>query len=130
MPSFKKVLFVDDDFLTVNICGRMMKLVDFASEFVSCENGKQAKNYLLNNTDALPDIIFVDLQMTVMNGWKFLQWYNGWSGQFNVDIPVYVLSSSLYKEDYDRLKNLRITGFFIKPVTVEHLKQICLKQTT
>ena len=73
MPAFTKVLFIDDDYITTNICERMMKLIDFSEEFVSKRDGLQAKEYLLENMDALPDIIFVDLHMTVMNGWEFIR---------------------------------------------------------
>ena len=99
MPSFEKILFIDDDVISVTICERMMKLLDFAGIFDSCEDGRKAKEYLSNNTNDLPNIIFVDLHMTVMTGWEFLAWFSEWSKQHNIEIPVYVLSSSLYKED-------------------------------
>jgi two-component SAPR family response regulator len=129
MPVFKKVLFIDDDFITVNICSRLMKLVDFAGEFIPCEDGKQAKDYLSKNAHALPDIIFVDLNMTVMNGWEFLLWFSGWSTRQNINISVYVLSSSLYKEDYEQLDNCKIEGFIIKPITAENLNEISARHS-
>ena len=127
MSAFKKVLFIDDDFITVNICERMMNLVQFADEFVSARDGQVAKEYLQNNIAALPDIIFVDLHMTVMNGWEFLAWFNNWSKSLDVEIPVYVLSSSLSREDFERTYEYSTNGYIIKPMTIEHLAEIYAK---
>ncbi|MFT4155789.1 response regulator [Parafilimonas sp.] len=127
MPAFDKVLFIDDDIITVKICERLIKLVDFAAKFVSCDDGKKAQTYLMNNRNCLPDIIFVDLNMSVMNGWEFISWFNDWSEVIEKDIPVYIFSSSLYKEDYDRASSLKTAGFIIKPITVDHLSKISAK---
>lgn len=127
MPAFDKVLFIDDDIITVKICERLIKLVDFAAEFVSCEDGRKAQNFLMKNIDSLPDIIFVDLNMSVMNGWEFIEWFNVWSETITKDIPVYIFSSSLYKEDYDRANGYKTAGFIIKPITIEHLSKITAK---
>lgn len=127
MPVFSKVLFIDDDQITINICERMMKLMDFFESFVSKLDGLQAKNYLLDNPAEPPDIIFVDLHMTVMNGWEFLEWYRSWSQAQNIEIPVYVLSSSLSRDDYEQAYVFKADGYLVKPVTAEHLSEICTK---
>src|SRR5258708_37863291 len=114
MAVFTKVLFIDDDFITTNICERMMKLVDFTDEFISTADGLQAKEYMLANLSALPDIIFVDLHMTVMNGWEFLAWFESWSKSSGTKILVYVLSSSLSKEDFEQAYMYKVNGYIIK----------------
>ena len=127
MPAFKKVLFIDDDFITTNICERMMKLIDFAAEFVGTADGLQAKEYLVANINSLPAIVFVDLHMTVMNGWEFLDWYTKWSKENEIVIPVYVLSSSLSKEDFEQAYVFNVSGYIVKPITVGHLTEIMNK---
>lgn len=127
MPVFTKVLFIDDDFITINICERMMRLTQFGDEFVSCRDGLQGKEYLISNKSKLPDIIFVDLHMTVMNGWEFLEWFEAWSQASNIDIPVYVLSSSLSREDFEQAYIFKVNGYIVKPMTAEHLNEICAK---
>jgi CheY-like chemotaxis protein len=127
MPSFTRVLFIDDDFITINICERMMKLTNFAEEFISCRDGLEGKDFLLENIKALPDIIFVDLHMTVMNGWEFLEWLETWTTENNLDIPVYVLSSSLSKEDFEQAYVFKVDGYIVKPMMAEHLNDISVK---
>jgi DNA-binding NarL/FixJ family response regulator len=65
--------------------------------------------------------------MTVMNGWEFLEWFDNWSKSLDVDIPVYVLSSSLSKEDFDQAYVYQVAGYIVKPMTAEHLNEICAK---
>ncbi len=127
MPAFTKVLFIDDDFITISICERMMKFTRFTNEFISKRDGLQAKEYLLTNSAALPNIIFVDLHMTVMNGWEFLEWFEEWSKAEKVNIPVYVLSSSLSEEDFQQAYVFKVEGYIVKPMTAEHLNGICAK---
>jgi CheY-like chemotaxis protein len=127
MSAFSKVLFIDDDFITTNICQRMMKLVQFADEFVSTSDGQKAREYLMANGAAMPDVIFVDLHMTVMNGWEFLDWYTNWSKENNFHIPIYVLSSSLSQEDFEQAYVFKVNGYIIKPMTIEHLNEITAK---
>ena len=130
MPAFKKVLFIDDDPITIHISGRLMKLVEFAGEFVSCEDGSQAKDHLLNNIHDLPDIIFVDLHMAGMNGWQFLSWFENWPVIQHISIPVYVLSSSLSTEDLEQASVYKkVTGYIVKPVTTAHLDEVISKFT-
>ncbi len=131
MSAFKKVLFIDDDFITVNICQRMMNLLQFADEFIACDDGQQAKDYLLGHMEDLPGIIFVDLHMTVMNGWEFLEWFENWLTAENLSIPIYVLSSSLSREDFERAYIYKkVSGYIIKPMTSEHLKEAIVKFAT
>src|SRR6516225_4573322 len=99
MALFERVLFIDDDPITVKISERTMQLLGFSNQFISKKDGLQAKDYLISNTDELPDIIFVDLHMNVMNGWKFIEWFNEWSSSAKTKIPVYVLSSGLNEDD-------------------------------
>jgi CheY-like chemotaxis protein len=124
MSAFKKVLFIDDDAITTKICERMMKLTHFTEEFISSGDGQQAREYLKASSNVLPDIIFVDLHMTVMNGWEFLEWYRKWSIENKINIPVYVLSSSLSKEDFEQANVYNVNGYIVKPMKAEQLSEI------
>ena len=125
MAAFKKVLFIDDDAITVSISQRLMKLVDFTSEFVSKKDGLQAIDYLTGNMEALPDIIFVDLYMQAMDGRKFIEWFSSWSLNAGINISVYVLSSSLDNEFTAGNHTGAVTGYLMKPLTAQNLTAIC-----
>jgi CheY-like chemotaxis protein len=124
MAAFKKVLFIDDDAITVSISQRLMQLVDFTTEFVSQKDGLQAIDYLTGNMEALPDIIFVDLYMQAMDGRKFIEWFTSWSQEAGINISLYVLSSSLDNEFTAGIHAAAVTGYFMKPLTAENLTAI------
>jgi CheY-like chemotaxis protein len=125
MPHFNKVLLIDDDEITVTICDRLMKISDFAANVIACPDGQRATDYLVENVSCLPEIILVDLQMGIMNGWDFLNWFQKWPASLQKCPAVYVLSSSLSHEDVQRSESYGcVKGFIVKPITVEHLNNI------
>ncbi len=125
MAAFKKVLYIDDDVITITIYTRTMKICNFCEEVVPCSNGKQAKEFLIANKDALPDVIFLDINMHVMTGWEFIDWFQNWAGASGIDIPVYMVSSSISKEDADRAKTYKLVhGYIAKPITLDYLNKI------
>lgn len=129
MGTFNKILFIDDDTIAVIIYQRTMRISKFCNEVVSCSNGQQAKEYLLENVYALPDIIFLDIHMHIMNGWEFLKWFEKWALELKIDLPVYVLSSSLSVEDTDKSKKYKfVRGYISKPITMKHLNKIAAQK--
>lgn len=125
MTAFKKVLYIDDDVITITIYTRTMKICNFCDEVIACSNGKQAKDYLIANQNALPDVIFLDINMHVMTGWEFMEWFQNWAGALNITTPVYMVSSSISREDEDRAKTYKLVhGYIAKPITVDYLNKI------
>lgn len=128
MAAFKKILYIDDDVITITIYTRTMMITNFCEEVVPCSNGKQAKDYLIANKDVLPDVIFLDINMHVMTGWEFMDWFKNWAGALNITTPVYMVSSSISKEDEDRAKTYKLVhGYISKPITLDYLKKIIIE---
>ncbi len=127
MTVFKKALFVDDDVIAINISERLLTFNGFAEEVIAKNDGEQAKSFLLHNISTLPDIIFVDLYMSVMSGVEFIKWLNTWQEKENIHIPVYVLSSSMSVDDFNLVSKHHISGYIVKPLTSGHLKEITTK---
>lgn len=128
MCAFKKILFIDDDAIIITIYQRMMRLNNYCNDVVSCTNGQQAKDYLLQNTESLPDVIFLDINMHIMSGWEFLTWFEEWVIALKIKLPLYVVSSSVSAEDKDMAKTYKsVRGFISKPITMEYLNKIALQ---
>ena len=72
---------------------------------------------LQNKPDALrPDIILLDLNMPILDGWQFLDEFK----QFNSTAQVYIMSSSNYPEDIQNASNYPLVkGYIVKPLTTE-----------
>lgn len=127
MAKFKEVLLVEDDPITIMVCDRIIKMSTFSDKVVSCENGRVALDhlFLLKETNEMPDIIFLDINMPIMNGWDFLEEFERVKHQFKTLPRVYLLSSTVDPEDYSRAKKFPIVQNFIsKPLSKEALSMI------
>lgn len=129
MAYFQHILVVDDDSITIMIVEKMAKLAGFAENVHSVLNGLQAKNFLANRAlyfpHEMPEIILLDLQMSVMSGWEFLDWYSIWQSDLPEKPPVYIFSSSLNLDDEKRANAYSVVvGFIIKPLTNDILLNI------
>jgi len=72
------------------------------------------------NTDPLPHLLVLDLNMPVMDGWAVLQEIN--KHQELKKIPVYVLTTSKSEEHMRKCKDLGCAGFFSKPPKLDELR--------
>ena len=127
MAKFSDVLLVEDDPITIMVCDRMIRMTSFAEKVKSCENGKAAIDYLssLADNDAVPDIIFLDINMPVMNGWDFLKEFDKLRRKFKTLPRIYLLSSTVDPEDYNKARNFSLVKDFIsKPLSKEVLQSI------
>ena len=127
MAKFTDVLLVEDDPITVMVCDRVIQMTSFAGKVKSCENGKIGIDYLsaFEEGSRPPDIIFLDINMPVMNGWDFLEEFEKIRSRF-ISLPrIYLLSSTVDPEDYKKAKKFSLVEDFIsKPLSKEALQGI------
>ncbi len=127
MAKFTDVLLVEDDPITIMVCERIIKMTSFAEKVTSCENGKIAFDFLFSVKDKenMPKIIFLDINMPVMNGWDFLEELNKVKHAFKELPGIYLLSSTVDPEDYTKAKKILLVKDFIsKPLSKEALENI------
>ena len=123
MKSIKNVFFIDDDQLFVFLTKKTIEATDIVARIKEFRDGEEAINYLkkiTNKKALLPDIILVDLNMPVMDGWEFLNEYILLKPKIKKKTTVYLVSSSISPHDIERAKNIQIvTNYFIKPLAKE-----------
>lgn len=127
MAKFKDILLVEDDPITILVCERIIKMTSFAEKVTSCQNGKLAFDYLLHAKEkgTLPEIIFLDINMPVMNGWDFLMELDKVKSDFEEFPGIYLLSSTVDPEDFTKAKEFTLVKDFIsKPLSKETLEKI------
>jgi CheY-like chemotaxis protein len=121
-----KFLLVDDDKIFIFLATKTIQLVDRATEVQVFNDGLEILDHLKNVADKpelLPDIIFLDLNMPVIDGWGFLDEYT--SLKMQKKIPIYLVSSSISPHDIERAKNMPIvTDFIIKPLMKDKVVEI------
>lgn len=123
------ICIIDDDPIFVFGSKVLLRNNGFASDIIVCQHGKEALDMilpLLKSKGNLPDLILLDLNMPIMDGWEFLDEFSKLS---NVQsIKVYILSSSIDSRDMERAKQYDIVRDFIaKPLTDAKVIQLLKK---
>lgn len=115
-----KVLLVDDDEVYLFAAGKTIEATGMAGQIEVCNNGLEAISYLnniLQHGKELPDVIFIDINMPVMDGWEFLEKYHELMSGRQTGIRIYILSSSVDKNDMLRSKQFDcVSDYIVKPV--------------
>lgn len=123
-----KIFLVDDDKVFVFLTTRIIETTDIKSEVKVFVNGEDTIKHLkkiAGSVDELPDIIFLDLNMPVMDGWDFLEEYLQLEPALNKKIKLYLLSSTISSHDIERAKSIgAVSDFFIKPLTKEKVVEV------
>jgi CheY-like chemotaxis protein len=127
-PVVKKVLLVDDNDTDNFINKRIIELTKFAEEITVKNSGKSALEYLgehQEDPDALPDLIFLDINMPIVDGFIFLYEFESFSNVIKEKCKVVVLSSSNSSRDRNQIMaNDVVVKFLTKPLTPDALNEV------
>ena len=110
------LLFIDDDPEDLELFQEATKIIDSTSLCMSANNGKDGLTIL--NT-ILPDCIFLDINMPVMNGLETLK--NIRKNKRFQEIPIFILSTSKDKYEAQVCRALGAKEFLIKPDSFREL---------
>ncbi len=126
IDSIINLLVIDDDDINIFIIKKIVEKTGYAVNMLSKSNGQAAIEYLqsiAHEQTAFPDLILIDINMPVLNGWEFLEAYDKLGITNNPD--MYMLSSSVYENDIEKAKTYNsIKGFISKPLTIERLSEL------
>lgn len=121
----KTTYIIDDDKLSIKLMSMLISKNNFCQEIVSFHNPQTALDELKSNAtnpSKLPNVILLDLNMPVLDGWQFLDEFAMIS--FAKKIVVFIVSSSIDPCDLEMAKNYPIVkDYIIKPLSSEKLKQ-------
>ncbi|MFP5078937.1 response regulator [Pedobacter sp. JCM 36344] len=126
MASKINLLVIDDDDINIFIIKKIVAKTGYNVEMVSKNNGQLAIDYLAtlkDDPEKFPDLMLIDINMPVLNGWEFLKAYDELDSKLKSD--MYMLSSSVYENDIEKAKTYKtIKGFISKPLSIERLSEL------
>ncbi|PRX44458.1 response regulator [Salegentibacter salegens] len=121
---------IDDDKIYVNLVKKIIEIKKLSNNLLIFKNGMEALDHfklILENAseEKLPDIIFLDINMPVMDGWEFLNEFIKIKNNFEKKITLYVVSSSIDPRDLERAKSFNlVTDYLIKPIELKKFEKI------
>lgn len=129
MKTIKRALIIDDDEINNFICIKNMKDTGFAQNATYCLRGREGldelEDALQNRPEDLPNVIFLDINMPLMNAWEFLEEYKELLPRFPQPVKLFILSSSVYRKDIEKSSHYdMVSDYIIKPLSKESLREI------
>jgi CheY-like chemotaxis protein len=130
MQKIKSVLLVDDDNINNFINERLIKKLAMTQQVNIAVNGEEALDFLKEKTanpELMPELILLDINMPVMDGFEFLREYA------KLDIPnkdkvvITMLTTSTNPGDMEKFNKAQVASYINKPLTEPKLLEIMKK---
>lgn len=122
------VCVVDDDLVYQFTIKKLIEGTKLVEKIISFSDGEKAIDFfhsLSENAVGTPDIVLLDINMPIMDGWDFLKEYVLIKPKLSKKITIYLVTSSVHDTDIERAKQIsEITDYVIKPVTRSKLLEI------
>ena len=116
----KNILLVDDDPVSNLVASSLLQRIEAVNEIHSVLNGVSAIRFLqeaCEKHDLIPDLILLDLNMPLMDGFEFLDA----CGKLNLPnikkIKFIVVTSSDNPDDIGKARKMGVSGYITKPVS-------------
>lgn len=119
-------LLIDDDVIGIFLTERLLKREDFSTDINSFSNAEEALAFLEQApSEEVPRVIFLDLNMPVMNGWEFLEALRPSEKHLLGRCRIYILTSSLAHSDTARVGEFAlVAGLIHKPIDAAQIQVV------
>lgn len=121
------VWIVDDDAIYRYAFRKFVEMKGLCPDVVDFGNGHAAIDFLNNplNINKLPDLIFLDIDMPVMDGWDFIKAFEEIQPRLAKTIPIFMVTSSINYVDIVNAQNHpAITDYILKPVDSQQFSSL------
>jgi len=119
---------IDDDDIYTFTVKRIIHNSQLAEKTLFFPNGKLALDFFneyLHQDHHLPDLILLDINMPVLDGWQFMDEFVKLVPRIEKRITVYIVSSSIDQADINKAKTYEhISDFIVKPVTTAMFRKM------
>ena len=130
--QIESVCIIDDDNVYINLVSKIIELKKLSEKVIVFNNGKEAMDFFIESLESsenveVPQVIFLDLNMPVMDGWEFLDEFIKIKDRINKNIDLYVVSSSIDVRDIERAKSIDIVlDYLTKPIKLDDFEKILI----
>ncbi len=127
----RKICIIDDDKIYRFTTEKYIEMLKLADKIITFSDGEEAIEFFKQNalnTEELPDIILLDVNMPIMDGWDFIEEYSSFQPRPAKRITLYMVTSSIDHRDREKAAKIsEIHDFVIKPISEEQLVELIEK---
>ena len=123
MPQGLSIMLIDDSVVDLFLHERFITLKSIARQITKFDYAGNAIKYL-NDADstAWPDVILLDIQMPLMDGFDFLNKYETLPENYRQNCKIIMVSSSLDYGDISKARaNSQVLELLKKPLNIDEL---------
>ncbi|WP_178985459.1 response regulator [Winogradskyella helgolandensis] len=128
MSNKFNICIIDDDDIYQFTITKILQSLKLNKKIIAFSDGEEALDFMianLYNDDELPDVIFLDINMPIMDGFQFMEEYVKLKPKWNKKITIYMVSSSVDPVDIEKANKISdISDYIIKPIKPNELKSI------
>lgn len=117
--SGRRALLVEDNFLNAEIAGEILEMTGLSVEYA--KDGKEAVDIMSNAEDNYFSVIFMDIQMPVMNGYEAARAIRTLPGHYAKSVPIIAMTANAFAEDVAAAKNAGMNEHIAKPLDLDQL---------
>jgi len=114
-------VIIDDDDITITLTRRLIKQFNKDFEVINYKDARQAIKHFKDFGTSKNEIILLDINMPIFNGWDFLEEFE----KSNLEGNIFMFSSSIDIIDLEKSKSFNaVIGYFSKPLNTQKIENI------
>jgi len=122
------ICIIDDDDIYQFTVTKAIQSSKLARKILAFSDGEEALNFMVDNianSAEIPDVIFLDINMPIMDGFEFMEEFVKIKPKVGKKVTVYMVSSSVDPSDIERAKKISaISDYLVKPIYGDQISSI------
>lgn len=120
--SGRRVLLVEDNDLNAEIAAEILGMANITVEYA--KDGREALNKMESAVDGYYDIVFMDIQMPVMNGYEATRAIRSINRNYLKKVPIIAMTANAFAEDVEAARDVGMNQHIAKPIDFNQLLQV------
>ncbi len=121
----KHILVVEDNYLNMEIIRTILREEGIVVE--EANNGKMAIEKLLESPAGTYEMLLMDVQMPIMDGYEATKQIRGMADKGYAEVPIVAMTANAFEEEKKKALSLGMNAHISKPVEINHLFEIITK---
>lgn len=123
MRKIDLTYIIDDDKIFVFVLKKYLEKNENFNQVFDFKNAEEVLNLLSDENEQLPDIILLDINMPVIDGWQFLEQIEQLPNKEKLN--VFIMSSSIDANDIEKSRSFStVKDFISKPINNDKLNKL------